>query len=155
MKAVVAEREASELFSNATSTVNLYRADLGIGLVVGVAGVGVVLVRSVRDRRRQIGTLRAMGFESTQIGNSFLLEGLFVAAQGIGVGMGLGMIMTMALSKSLLIKSIVGYYPPVPVPPLSMVILTVFLLATSLAASYGPARSAARIPPAVALRLVD
>lgn len=155
MKAVVAEEQASELFSNAASTVNLYRADLGIGLVVGVAGVGVVLIRSVRDRRRQIGTLRAMGFESKQIGNSFLLEGLFVAAQGIGVGMGLGMIMTMALSKSLLIKSIVGYYPPVPVPPLSMVLLTVFLLATSLAASYGPAKSASRIPPAVALRLVD
>ncbi|MDP1795297.1 MAG: FtsX-like permease family protein [Acidimicrobiales bacterium] len=155
MKAIVAADEAGEVFANASSTVNLYRADLGVGLVVGVAGVGVVLVRSVRDRRRQIGTLRAMGFESKQIGNSFLLEGVFVAAQGIGVGMGLGMIMTMALSKSLLIKQIVGYYPPVPVPPVSMVVLTVFLLATSLAASYGPARAASRIPPAVALRLVD
>lgn len=155
IEAVVPVDEARERFSAAASTVNLYRADLGVGLVVGVAGVGVVLVRSVRDRRRQIGTLRAMGFESSQIGNSFLLEGLFVAAQGIGVGIGLGLLMTMALSKSIVLEQLVGDTAPIPTPPLSMVLLTVFLLGTSLAASYGPAKSATRIPPAVALRLVD
>ncbi|MQB01894.1 MAG: FtsX-like permease family protein, partial [Actinobacteria bacterium] len=36
---------------------------LGFGLLVGIAGLGVVMVRAVRERRKEIGMLRAMGFQ--------------------------------------------------------------------------------------------
>jgi len=155
MDAAVVEDLANQQFEFVSNIVNLYRSDLGIGIVVGVAGIGVVLIRSVRDRRRQIGTLRAMGFDSAQIGWSFLLEGGFVAAQGLAVGAGLGSVMVMGLARSTQIRDVLGFYPSIPMPSLSLMVLTVLLLGASLLASAGPARSASRIPPAVALRLVD
>ena len=39
----------------------LMRTYLALGLVVGVAGIGVIMVRAVRERRRQVGVLRALG----------------------------------------------------------------------------------------------
>ncbi len=39
----------------------LMRSYLALGLVVGVAGIGVIMVRAVRERRRQVGVLRALG----------------------------------------------------------------------------------------------
>ncbi len=155
MDANVVEDLANEQFAFVGSITNLYRSDLGIGLIVGVAGIGVVLVRSVRDRRQQIGTLRAMGIDSGQIGWSFLLEGGFVAIQGVGVGAVLGSAMVMALAKSPQIRDVLGFTPPVPAPSVSLFLLALGLLAASLLASVAPARAASRIPPAVALRLVD
>ena len=35
----------------------LMRSYLALGLVVGVAGIGVIMVRAVRERRRQVGVL--------------------------------------------------------------------------------------------------
>jgi putative ABC transport system permease protein len=148
-------RTADAAFADISGIVNLFRSDLGIGIVVGVAGIGVVLVRSVRDRRRTIGTLRAMGFDSAEIGTSFLVEGAFVAAQGLLVGVGFGMLTVAALTKSGLINNIVGFQPPITAPPWSILVLTIALFIAALLASAMPARSASRIPPAVALRLVD
>ena len=35
----------------------LIRAYLALGLIVGIAGIGVIMVRAVRERRRQVGVL--------------------------------------------------------------------------------------------------
>lgn len=154
-RATVVVDAARAGFRFVNDIVNLYRSDLGIGLVVGVAGIGVVLIRSVRERNRQIGTLRAMGFEARQIGRSFLIEGAFVGLQGLTVGIGLGALVVFSLAKTAAIKDIFGYYPPTPAPPVSIAILGLTLFVAALLASVGPARAASRIPPAVALRLVD
>jgi putative ABC transport system permease protein len=155
VQADVIEKAAGDFFSFVNDIVNLYRSDLGIGIVVGIAGIGVVLVRSVRDRRRQIGTLRAMGVESKQIGSSFMIEGAFVAVQGVAIGAGLGFLNVLTLTRSDIIVGVLGYEPSLPRPPIAIGVMAVLLLLASLAASYGPAKAASRIPPAVALRLVD
>lgn len=155
VQADVVEKAAEDFFSFINDIVNLYRSDLGIGIVVGIAGIGVVLVRSVRDRRRQIGTLRAMGVESKQISSSFMIEGAFVAVQGLAIGAGLGVLNVMTLTRSDIIVAVLGYEPAFPKPPLAIGAMALILLVAALAASYGPAKAASRIPPAVALRLVD
>ncbi|HUR77503.1 MAG TPA: FtsX-like permease family protein [Acidimicrobiales bacterium] len=155
MDAAVVEDLAHQQFDFVNNIVNLYRSDLGIGIVVGVAGIGVVLVRAVRDRRQQIGMLRAMGVDSAQIGWSFLLEGAFVATQGLVVGACLGSVMVMGLARSPQIRDVLGFNPPLPMPSPSLLALTLGVLFASLLASVLPARAASRIPPAVALRLVD
>ena len=155
LQANVIKDAAKDFFSFINDVVNLYRSDLGIGIVVGIAGIAVVLVRSVRDRRRQIGTLRAMGVESRQIGASFLIEGAFVAVQGLVIGAGLGIVNVMTLTRSDVIVAVLGYRPPLPAPAITLFIIAFVLLIASLLASFGPARAASRIPPAVALRLVD
>ncbi len=146
---------ARAVFSGVNDILKLFRADLGIGIIVGVAGIGVVLVRSVRDRRRQIGTLRAMGFDRGEIGGSFLVEGAFVAAQGLLVGVGFGYLTVLAATKGPIVVNVLGYEPPLPAPTLTTVGLAIGLMIVAVAASAIPARAASRIPPAVALRLVD
>ncbi|HUR78495.1 MAG TPA: FtsX-like permease family protein [Acidimicrobiales bacterium] len=149
------EDTARAQFAAATSIINLFRSDLGIGVIVGVAGIAVVLVRSVRDRRHQIGVLRAMGVDSAEMGKSFMIEGAFVSAQGLLVGTGFGVLTVAALTKSELIRTVIGFAPPMRPPPVAVLLLTVGLFIASLLASALPARSASKIPPAVALRLVD
>jgi putative ABC transport system permease protein len=149
------EQTSNAWYNSINGLINLFRSDLGIGIIVGVAGIGVVLVRSVRDRRRTIGTLRAMGFDAGEIGTSFLIEGGFVAVQGLVVGVGFGYLTVMALPGSNLIRALLGFRPGIPTPPPSVLIIATGLFIAALLASVIPARSASKIPPAVALRLVD
>lgn len=59
----------------ATRTFNrLLQGFMALGLVVGVAALGVVTARSVVERRQQIGVLRAIGFRRRMVEASFLLE---------------------------------------------------------------------------------
>ena len=59
---------------------------VGAGLVVGIAGIGVIMFRAVRERRREVGVLRSLGFPRSWVGNVFMFEGGFVAALGVGLG---------------------------------------------------------------------
>ena len=45
---------------------------LALGLLIGICGLGVVMVRAVRERRRTIGVLRALGFRAKTVERSFL-----------------------------------------------------------------------------------
>ena len=65
---------------------------LTVGLVVGVAALGVISTRAVVERRQQIGMLRALGFQREMVSWVFLLESSFVALLGIGLGIGLALI---------------------------------------------------------------
>ncbi len=50
---------------------------LTVGLVVGVAALGVISTRAVVERRQQIGMLRALGFQREMISWIFLIEFVF------------------------------------------------------------------------------
>ena len=64
-------------------------------MVVCAAWIGVLTMMNVRERRREIGILRALGFGSSKIGTLFIGNALFVgivaAAVGFGVGTGLAL----------------------------------------------------------------
>jgi putative ABC transport system permease protein len=129
----------------------LFQGYLAMGLVVGIAGIAVVMVRAVRERRRQIGTLRAIGFGSRPVGRSFAIEAAFVAIEGTLIGTLLALITLydiVALSDSFgdLVFS---------VPYLQLAALLTATVAASLLATVWPAVSASRIRPAVALRTTD
>jgi putative ABC transport system permease protein len=71
----------------------LIRGFLGMGLASGIAALGVVGMRSVAERRQQIGMLRALGFSRRMVQASFLLEGSVVAVLGITVGGVVGLVL--------------------------------------------------------------
>ena len=48
----------------------LFQGYLAMGLIVGIAGTAVVMVRAVRERHHQIGTLRALGFGARRVGRT-------------------------------------------------------------------------------------
>ncbi|MGD9710794.1 MAG: ABC transporter permease, partial [Thermomicrobiales bacterium] len=73
---------------------------MGLGLIVGLAAVGVISFRSVVERRQQIGVLRAIGYKRSMVSLSFGLETLFVVGIGILSGTVLGVILGYNLFSS-------------------------------------------------------
>lgn len=122
---------------------------LGLGLIVGVAALGVISTRAVVERRRLIGTMRALGFQQRMVLASFLLEASFVALVGAVIGISLGL----TLARSL--TAYIGRGHPAivfHVPWLQLLLIAGIACGSGLMATWFPARRAARIRPAEALR---
>lgn len=130
----------------------LARGYLGLGLVVGIAGVGVVMVRAVRDRRREIGVLRSLGFSGREVGATLIVEAAFVSVVGAVVG---GILATATAYNVITGTDLLGRAVPFTVPVVEVIGLASATVAVSLLATALPARAAAAVHPAVALRISD
>ena len=130
---------------------DLMQGYLALGLVVGVAGLGVLMVRAVRERRRDVGVLRSLGFEAHQVRRAFVLEAGFVALEGILVGAALALV----TASQLVNNGDFGEGVELIIPWGQLGILTGTALVASLVATAWPAQQASSIPPAVALRVAD
>ena len=124
---------------------------MGLGLVVGVAALGVISARSVVERRQQIGVLRSIGFKRGMVQLSFLLESSFIALLGIGLGSILGLILSFNIirdgSQQASTENI-----EFAVPWLNLTVIFLIAYGASLLTTYLPARQASRVYPAEALR---
>ena len=129
----------------------LMQGYLSLGLVVSVAGIGVVMVRAVRERRREVGVLRSLGFETKQVRRAFVAESSFVALEGIFLGTGLAIVSTWRLLTSGAFGD--GLEFSIPFGQLAVLIALAFI--ATLAATASPAQQASKIQPAVALRIAD
>lgn len=124
---------------------------MGLGLVVGVAALGVIAARSVVERRQQIGVLRSIGFQASTVRLGFLLESGFLALTSIVVGTALGL----ALAYNVVDDGRrQATWPDVrlQVPWLNLFVIFVVVMVVALATTYLPARRASRVYPAEALR---
>ncbi len=113
-------------------------------LVLAMAGVFGVLAYSVAQRTREIGVRLALGATERAVLGMVLRQGLAAAAVGTALGL-LGSFLLTRTLRSLL-------FEVSPNDPVTVVAVASFLLLAALAASYFPARRAARVDPAVALR---
>ena len=73
---------------------NLLIGFMALGLVVGIAALGVISARAVVERRHEIGVVRSIGFSRRMVQSSFLAESSFIALMGIGLGLILGLLMS-------------------------------------------------------------
>ena len=126
---------------------NLLQAYLALGLIVGIAGLGVITMRNVVERRTETGALRAIGFRKSMILKSFLFELSFIALTGIAMGIVLGI----ALSYNLYLEFFEDQGPFV-IPWLRLLVLGGIAFFGSVLATASPAIRASRMPPAEALR---
>jgi putative ABC transport system permease protein len=124
---------------------------MGLGLVVGVAALGVVSARAVVERRQQIGVLRAIGFRRRMVQLSFLLESSFIAVTSIVVGTLLGLAVAFSIVHDYERQpGMENLSLQVPWGTLGVIFLVVY--AVALATTFAPARRASRLYPAEALR---
>ncbi len=124
---------------------------MGLGLIVGVAALGVISARSVVERRQQIGVLRAIGFRRRMVQVSFLLESSFIALTSILVGTVLGLAVAYSvIDDARRAPSYSNMSFEVPWLTLGAIFLLVY--AVALATTFMPARRASRVYPAEALR---
>jgi putative ABC transport system permease protein len=123
---------------------------MALGLVVGIAAVGVIAFRTVVERRQQIGMLRAIGFTRGQVALSFLLESSFVTLLGILTGLGLSVLLSYFLltSKEMTDMGLRGFY----IPWLEVIPICFVAYLAALVMTFIPSRQAASIPIAEALR---
>jgi putative ABC transport system permease protein len=122
---------------------------LGLGLLIGTAGLGVVMVRAVRERRQGIAMLRAMGASSRLVRGAMLVEAGLIVVQGTVIGVLLGLATT---------RQLLGVFDPdltLTVPWVGLAVIVAVPLVASLAATAWPAARAAAIRPAVALRTAE
>jgi putative ABC transport system permease protein len=129
----------------------LIQGFMGLGLVVGVAALGVISARAVVERRQQIGVLRAIGFRRWMVQATFLAESTMIAGTAIVVGTGLGLLLGFNIVDDQRRQaSWDGLTLVVPWANLAVIFAVVYGVA--MLATLAPARRAARVLPAEALR---
>ena len=128
----------------------LLQGFVGLVLLLGIAGLAATALRSVVERRQQIGMMRALGMPRRVIRLAFVLESSAIALAGLGIGVTLGLL----LARNLFLADFFEQYQTgltmqVPWRELSYVVAFTYL--ASLAATLIPAHLAGHVPPAEAL----
>ena len=97
--------------------------------------------------------LRALGFRARTVARSFLLESGLIAFEGIVLGCVLGVLTTWLMYQKS--AAFDGIHNGFPIAWATLGLLATATFAASLLATIGPARRAAKIKPAVAVRVAD
>lgn len=148
---IVVRDTVEEAMTTVASVMQLMEVFLGMGLIVGIAGLGIITIRNVAERRQEIGVMRAIGYQRDMILKAFLLETSFMSLLGIIIGtlMGLGISFTIFVWGGFSKLSVFV------IPWGEILAVLVIAFAITLAATLPPSRKAARLTPAEALRRVD
>ncbi|MCC7104581.1 MAG: FtsX-like permease family protein, partial [Chloroflexi bacterium] len=127
----------------------LLQGFFGIGLLAGLAALGLLALRAVMDRRYQIGLLRTLGASRRLIALTVLAEATIVAT----IGTTLGIVLGLALAGRL-VEHLARQNPELvfSVPVGQVAGIAALAWVASLAMTAAPARGAAVIPPVDALR---
>ncbi len=151
--------ERIPIYATAIASFSVITIVVGIVLFLLVGGgIANVMAMAVMERRREIGTLRAIGMRQSQVRDLFLLEALLIGL----IGATLGLILVSAISG--LLASQGGLHLPavggtnqalIIVPqldPLAYLFGLTMPIVVALFASWWPARRSARLHPIDALR---
>ena len=124
---------------------------LAVGLAAGaIAALGLTLAASVRQRRRDLAVMKALGFVQRQLSAAVVWQAIVAAAVGVVVGIPLGIVVGRQLW--ILFARNIDAVPDPTIPALSVLAVGVGALAFAYLASVLPGRRAARVPTALALR---
>ncbi|MFN0186647.1 MAG: ABC transporter permease [Aquabacterium sp.] len=132
-----------------TISTRLIRIFTGLVVMLGIASVLVVWVV---QKRKEIGILRAMGATRTQMTAVFLFQGALVGLVGSLLGTALAAALLWAFSTFVTGSDGQRLFVVSMEPSLALLVAGVATLCGVLAAA-APARSAARLDPAQAIRL--
>jgi len=125
-----------------------------ISLVVTVIGITNAMLMSVTERFRDIGTMKCLGATSRFIRQIFLLEASFMGLVGGAAGVVLGLLVSLATYFMLYDASLVLHTLRAELSAVALAAAEAMLAAVvlSVVAALYPARFAARMVPADALR---
>jgi len=139
MESVLSESIARQRFSTL-----LFGVFAGVALVLAAVGIYGVMSYSMAQRTREIGIRMALGAQKRDVLKLAVGQGLIL----VGVGVALGLALALALSR--LMTSLL--YGISATDPLTLVTISLVLVAVALLASYIPARRATKVDPLIALR---
>jgi len=132
-----------QLTERLTSFLQIY---VTFGLAIGAVGMGVISVRNVAERKREIGMMRAIGFPKTEVILSVLLELVVLGIIGLVIGVIDGLIISLGFANMQNMALVIPWD--------QIGIYLSFIVLIAIGAGSIPAFVASRIPPAEALRYV-
>jgi putative ABC transport system permease protein len=116
----------------------------GAALLLAVTGVYAVISYSVMRRQQEIGIRIALGAQASDVFKLVVGYGIRLVVIGVGIGL-VGALLSTRLVSTLL-------FGVSAIDPLMFVTGSALLIIVAIAASFLPARKAARVDPVVALR---
>ncbi|UCE57786.1 MAG: FtsX-like permease family protein, partial [Candidatus Bathyarchaeota archaeon] len=132
-----------EMIDRKTSFLKIY---VTFGLEIGAVGMGVISVRNVSERKREIGMMRAIGFPRSQVILSVLLELVVLGIIGLIIGVINGLLVSMGFANM--------QNTALVIPWEELGLYLSFIVLIAVGSGSIPALVASRIPPAEALRYV-
>ena len=123
---------------------NIFRSLLGLSLLVAVLGIFSTLVLSVRERRREIGVLRAVGLTRGQVVGLIGLEGVVMALFGVGLGLLAGWLAGFAIIEIMRADQALAEFLQFSQPWLTLVVYGLVAGIVGGLAALGPALLMAR-----------
>ncbi len=142
---IMSQEEILETIQQVSSTMIFMLAGIaGISLLVGGIGIMNIMLVSVTERTREIGTRKALGAKKKDILVQFIIEALVMSLVGGFVGLVLGW------AVSVLVSRYGGWTPTLSM--FSIVIGIGFSSAVGLVFGIYPAMKAAKLNPVEALR---
>jgi len=144
--------EIANMLGIVTGTMTLMLSSIaGISLIVGGVGIMNIMLVSVTERTREIGTRMAVGARSRDILRQFLVESVLLSCIGGTIGFGLGVAASVGVTKLINSLSSGAEWPVVISLPAAVAAL-LFSGAVGVFFGFYPARKASRLDPIEALR---
>lgn len=141
---ITSQDEMLETMGDVAFTLQLMLGAIGgISLLVGGIGVMNIMLVSVSERTREIGTRKALGAKRRDLLLQFIVESLTLSTSGGALGLVIGVLVAQAVSKF-------GGWPSSIEAPALAVAFT-FSALVGLVAGVYPAMQAAKLDPVVAL----
>jgi putative ABC transport system permease protein len=142
---VTTQIELQEITGNITGVLTLILGAIAsISLIVGGIGIMNIMLVSVTERTREIGTRLAIGARESDILTQFLIEAIVLSLAGGLIGIALG------IAGNQIIYKLTDFYIPTALN--SILIGFGFSVLVGVIFGYFPARKAARLNPIDALR---
>lgn len=142
---IMTQIELQEITRNITGILTiLMGAVASISLIVGGIGIMNIMLVSVTERTREIGTRLAIGARENDILTQFLIEAIVLSLSGGALGVVLGVVGNQIIYRA------TGFF--IPTALYSILIGFGFSALVGVAFGYFPARKAAKLNPIDALR---
>ncbi len=148
MQTIVVKTVVLSIISTLNQFFYLFDAFMALGLIIGIAGLGIITIRSVHERRQEIGMMRAIGFKKKMVLSSFIIETSTIAIIGILIGTILGIFTGYIIWRDSF--SELGFDFMINWQPIIIIGIMAFVF--TLVCIFPASRKASRIPPAEALR---
>ncbi|MDY0091804.1 MAG: lipoprotein-releasing ABC transporter permease subunit [Candidatus Vecturithrix sp.] len=153
-------RDWSEMNKSLLAIFGLYKKAMFLMLtlivIVACLNIASTLILMVMEKNHDIAILKSMGASSASIMRLFVMQGLFIGVVGTALGCGLGSLICWVADTYHLIRLEGGVYYlnylPFRMMPLDLTLVAVSSILICFLATLYPARQAARLDPAVALR---
>jgi len=138
------EEITSTLDTVTQALIGLLGAIAAVSLVVGGIGIMNIMLVSVTERTREIGTRLAIGARGREVLFQFLVEALALSGLGGAAGIVLGLLVSFGAARWL--------HLPFSFVPDMVVVAFLFSATVGVVFGYLPARKASRLNPIEALR---